>query len=188
MDRKNANFLAATAFVIVAIQARVLAALGQPFICACGHIKLWEGDLASPELSQHLTDWYSFTHILHGVMFYFLLWLAAPRAPAPTRLLMALAMEACWEIAENTPYIIHLYRQQALAQGYSGDSIVNSLSDTLMMALGFLAAWRLPTRAAIALFVTMEIALAFAIRDNLTLNMLNLLHRFEAVDRWQRGG
>lgn len=175
----------AIAALIVAAQAGALAWLGQPLTCKCG-FALWEGDMRSSGLSQQLADWYSLTHIGHGLMFYFLLRLVARRLSVPKRFLIALAMEATWEVAENLPAVIQLYRQQALAQGYVGDSIVNSLSDTAMMSTGFLFAARLPPRAALALFVAIEAGLAFTVRDNLTLNMLNFIHRFEAVDRWQR--
>lgn len=180
----NLAFVAIAAS-IVAFQAGALFLLGQPLICACG-FRLWEGDMHSSGLSQQLTDWYSFTHVSHGLMFYFLLWVVARKAPVSTRFLLALGAEAAWEVIENLPAVIQLYRRQALAQGYSGDSIANSLSDTAMMATGFLLAARLPLRAALALFVAMEIGLAIAVRDNLALNMLNFIHRFEAIDRWQR--
>jgi len=183
----NTTLFAAILLAIIAFQAAALGFLGQPPICVCGQIKFWEGDVFSSGTSQHLSDWYSFTHLLHGVMFYFLLWFVARTLPVSRRFLLALGLEAGWEIIENLPVVIQLYRQQATAQGYVGDSIVNSLSDTLMMALGFIAAWRLPPRVTLALFIAIEFALAFAIRDNLTLNMLNLIHRFEIVDHWQRG-
>lgn len=173
---------------IVLLHAAALHVMGQPLICACGTVKLWEGDVLSSGNSQHLADWYSFTHIEHGFLFYFLTSLAAPRLPPLQRLLLAIGLEATWEIAENTPFVIDAYRQQALAQGYSGDSIVNSLSDLVMMTLGFLLAWRAPARAVIGAVLVVEIGLAVAIRDNLTLNILNFLAPIEAVARWQSGG
>lgn len=169
-------------------QVGVLWLLGQPPICACGYVKLWEGNVRSSGASQHLTDWYSVTHVLHGFAFYLLAWIALPRQPARTRFLLALFAEVGWEILENTPVVIHAYRKQALAQGYFGDSIVNSLSDTLMMSLGFAIAARAPVWSVIALALAMEIGTAYAIRDNLTLNLLNFIHPFEAVRRWQSGG
>jgi len=121
------------------------------------------------------------------VLFYLLTWLLFPRLPAPQRLLIAIGLEVAWEIAENTPLVIRLYRRQALAQGYSGDSVINSLSDTLAMTLGFLLAWRLPTASVVALAVVTEIVLGLAIRDNFTLNALNFIHQFEFVRLWQSG-
>jgi hypothetical protein len=181
---RNVILIAAAA---LAFQAAALWALGQPLLCACGYFKLWEGDVASPGLSQQLTDWYSFTHIVHGTLFYLLVWIAAPRLPVAQRFLIALALEVGWEIAENTPVAIRLYRKQALAQGYFGDSIVNSIVDTLAMILGFLLAWRLPVAIVVALSVLLEIGLAVAIRDNFALNVLNFIYPFEFVHRWQSG-
>lgn len=172
----------------LAAQAVVLWLLGQPPICTCGYIKLWENDVRSAGASQHLADWYSITHILHGFAFYLLAWLARPRWPARARFLLALLAEVGWEILENTPYVIHAYRQQALAQGYVGDSIVNSLSDVLMMSLGFAIAARAPVWSVVALGVFMEVGTASAIRDNLTLNLFNFIYPTEAVHRWQSGG
>lgn len=172
----------------LALQGGALLFLVQPPVCACGYIKLWEGDVLSAGNSQHLTDWYSFTHVLHGALFYLLTWLAFPALPAGGRLLIAVGPEAVWEIAENTPLVIQLYRSQALAQGYSGDSVLNSISDTLMMAPGFLLAWRLPLWSVVALAATTEIALDLEIRDNLTLNLLNFIHPFEIITRWRNGG
>ena len=132
------------AVALVAVQALVLFVLGQPLIAADGHVKLWEGVVLSPGNSQHITDWYTFSHILHGMLFYGLVWLVFRKRPVGGRFLMCVGLEAGWEILENTPMVIDHYRQQALAQGYTGDSIINSVSDNVAMMLGFLAAWRLP--------------------------------------------
>ena len=178
----------ALAAAAVALQVVTLHLLGQPLICRCGYVKLWEGAVLSSGTSQHLTDWYSFTHIIHGVVFYLLTWIAAPRLPAPQRFLIALFAEAGWEILENTPYVINVYRQQALAQGYVGDSILNSVSDVAMMSIGFLLAWRLPASATVALAIGLELFVGWSIRDNLTLNLLNFIHEFEFIKHWQNGG
>lgn len=182
-----ARAVLAAALAALAFQAGALWALGQPFLCACGELKLWEGDISSSSLSQQLTDWYSFTHIIHGVLFYFLVWLAAPRLSVSQRFLIALALEVGWEILENTPFVIRHYRKQALAQGYAGDSIVNSLVDTLMMASGFFVAWRLPILLLVALSVVLEIGVALSIRDNFTLNVLNFVFPLQFIHRWQSG-
>jgi hypothetical protein len=173
---------------LIALQAAVLLSFGQPPICTCGYVKLWEGVVLSPGNSQHLTDWYSFSHVIHGMLFYAITWVAFPRAPVAYRLLMALGVEVAWEITENTPWIIGRYREQALAQGYSGDSILNSLMDSLCMVFGFVLARRLPVWSTVALALAMEILVAYAIRDNLTLNILNLLYPLDFVHRWQSGG
>jgi hypothetical protein len=176
-----------TTLALVALQALVLFLLGQPPIAADGHIKLWEGVVLSAGNSQHITDWYTFSHILHGLLFYGLAWLALRRQPVGVRFLAAVGLEAGWEILENTPMVINHYRQQALAQGYTGDSILNSVCDNLSMMLGFLLAWRLPIWGAIALGLGMEIFVALCIRDNLTLNILNLIHVFPPIADWQSG-
>lgn len=169
-------------------QVAALFFFGQPAICGCGYVKLWEGDVLSPGTSQHMADWYSLTHVVHGFIFYLLTWLAAPRAPASQRLLLAIGVEALWEILENSSFFVQLYRQQALAQGYTGDSVINSVSDVFMMSIGFVLAWRLPVWAVVGLAAAMEIGLALAIRDNLTLNLLNFIYPTEAIHRWQSGG
>ena len=166
-------------FIIVALimlQALLLLALGRPLICTCGTIKLWEGSVSGPENSQHLTDWYTSTHIIHGIVLYLLLWLVAPRAPIAFRFIVAVAFEVAWEVIENTPVIIERYRQMALAQGYVGDSVVNSIGDTLAAAIGFAGASVLPAWASVVLLVAVELFVAYMIHDNLTLNVIHLIY------------
>jgi Protein of unknown function (DUF2585) len=184
MRWRNVALLAAA---LLTLQALVLLSFGQPFLCTCGTVKLWEGVVSSAGNSQHLTDWYSFSHIIHGIIFYAILHLLAPRLPVQVRLLIALALEGAWEVLENTPWMIERYRQQALAQGYSGDSVINSISDALMQVFGFGLAWRLPVWTVVSLAVALELFAGYAIRDNLTLNVLNLLYPFEFVRKWQAG-
>ena len=171
--------------ILIAIQAAVLFAMGRPLICACGFVKFWEGNVLSAEMSQHLFDWYSFSHIVHGFLFYLGLRLMFRRAPFWPRLLVAVGIEAAWEIAENTSWVIEAYRQQALAQGYVGDSIINSLFDTASMMTGFVLARFLPIVASVVVVVLLEGFAAYAIHDNLTLNVLNFIHPFDVVTRWQ---
>lgn len=173
---------------LVAVQALTLFLLGQPPICECGYIKFWEGVVLGSGNSQHLTDWYTFSHIIHGFLFYFALWFFFPRMSLATRFFLAVGIEAGWEIIENTPMIIDHYRQQALAQGYIGDSILNSVMDTLAMAVGFLMAWRFPIWVVIALGIGMELFVGYAIRDNLFLNILGFFYQFEFINNWQSGG
>jgi hypothetical protein len=172
----------------IAFQAVVLLAMGQPPICECGYVRLWNGIVASPENSQQLTDWYTFSHVIHGLAFYCLLWLVAPGTPLGIRFALALGLEVGWEIIENTPAVIQRYRQSALAQGYSGDSVINSVVDTIAMALGFFLARILATWKSIALAVAMELFVLVMIRDNLTLNIIQLLHPSERLSQWQQGG
>lgn len=161
--------------------------MGRPPICTCGTVALWEPSATSAHTSQMLADWYSPSHFIHGLLFYWLLWLAVRRWPVERRFLAALAVEIAWELVENTPLIIDRYREATMALGYTGDSVINSLSDIAMMALGFLAARRLPVWASIALILLLELAALVVIRDNLTLNILMLLAPSDAIRAWQAG-
>ena len=181
------------AAALVALQAAILHGFGQPLIAASGRILLWVNNPFSPETSQQLADWYSFSHIIHGFIFFGLLWLVAPRLPLGARLLLAMGIEIGWEITENTPAVIQHYRKQALAAGYVGDSILNSVSDTFMMSTGFFLASRARASTVIALAIGLEVFTACAIRDNLTLNVLNLIAParwapIQVIHDWQAGG
>lgn len=173
------------AFALLAVQATVLSLMGQPLLAAIG-FRLWAGNPLGPDNSQQLTDWYSFSHIIHGFIFYGLLKLAAPRLPFTTRLLLAMSVEIGWEFAENSPFVIDAYRRQALAAGYRGDSVINSLSDTMMMALGFFLASRLPWWLLLLLAVAMEALAITMIRDGLILNILNFAVSWPALEQWQQ--
>lgn len=172
---------------ILALQALILYLFGQPAICDCGYVKLWEGVVISSGNSQHLTDWYTFSHVIHGILFFLALTYFFPRLPLLARLAIAIGVEAAWEVLENTPMVIEHYRQQALAAGYVGDTILNSVSDTVMMAAGFLFAYRVPLWMSIALCVLFELFVLYMIRDNLTLNVLNLVYPTEFLGSWQAG-
>ena len=173
---------------LLVLQGLVLWLMGQPGICACGDIKLWEGVVLGPGNSQHLTDWYTFSHFIHGLLFYWFLTLLAPKLSVGMRLVIALGVEVSWEILENTPWLIEHYRQQALAQGYTGDSIINSVSDSIFMLLGFAAARLLPVWGSIALALGLESVSLWYIRDGLALNVVNLLHPFDFISTWQSRG
>lgn len=173
---------------LILFQAVALYLMGQPDICECGYVKLWEGAVVSSGNSQHLSDWYTPSHIIHGLLFYLGLWLLFPKRSVWFRLMLALGIEIGWELFENTDFIINRYREQALAQGYTGDSVINSLSDTLAMVGGFLFASRFAVWASIALLIVFEMFVGYSIRDNLTLNIVQLVHPIQALSNWQSGG
>ena len=172
----------------------ILLAMGRVPICNCGTIKLWWGVVQSAENSQHIADWYSFSHVIHGLLFYFfahLLWrrwgLFGGR-PAAWALPIAVAFEAFWELLENSPLIIERYRAVTVSFGYSGDAVINSLADIGFMALGFWIASKLPVWASVAMAIAFELFTLAMIRDNLALNVLMLVWPLDAVRTWQAGG
>jgi Protein of unknown function (DUF2585) len=179
----RALYLAVPAIIV--LQALVLYAVGRVPICACGTVKLWHGAVQSSENSQHIFDWYTLTHVVHGFGFYFLTWLAFRDAPFVLRLAVAVLIEGAWEVIENTDFVINRYRTGTIALDYFGDSIINSVADTVSMIAGFVLAARLPVRNTIAAAITLELTLAYLIRDNLTLNIIMLVHPLDVIKAWQ---
>jgi hypothetical protein len=179
---------AAAAILILVATASILLLMGRPPICTCGSIELWVGEANSSKTSQMLSDWYSASHIVHGLLFYAGLWLFFRKWPVERRFLAALLIEASWEVIENTPMVINRYREETAALGYTGDSVLNSMSDIAMMGVGFLIARRLPAWAAICVVIGLELVPLIVIRDNLTLNIWMLLAPNEALKTWQSGG
>lgn len=176
------------AAAIFAAQVAALRLMGQPWICDCGVVKLW-GVAGTSDNSQQIADWYTLSHVVHGLLFWGALWLALPaRVGLAPRLAIAVAVEAAWELFENTDFVINRYRDATISLDYFGDSVLNSAFDTIWMALGFLIASRLSWKAGLAVVLALELAAAVAIRDNLTLNILMLLAPSEAVKAWQAGG
>jgi hypothetical protein len=166
----------------------------RPPVCACGYVALWHGTVQSSGNSQHITDWYSPSHFTHGLIMYGLAWLLWRKwalfggRPARWALPIAVAVEAAWEVIENTPMVIDRYRAVTVSWGYSGDSIVNSASDIGWMIVGFLFASRVPAWVSIALALGLELLTLWTIRDNLTLNVIMLFWPLEAIRQWQAMG
>jgi hypothetical protein len=174
-----AGFIGATALLLYT--------MGQPLICKCGYVKLWHGVVVSSENSQHLSDWYTPSHIIHGILFFGLFTLILPKAGINLRLALSLALECAWEILENTDMIINRYRESTISLDYFGDSVINSSADILAMIVGFFLASRLPVWASVAMIIVVEAVTTYLIRDGLALNVLMLVWPLEAVKVWQGG-
>jgi hypothetical protein len=171
------------AVAILVATAAWLRFQGQPWWCACGGWNLSSWQVWSSHNSQHLVDPYSFSHVLHGLLFYALLC----RLPLSrgARFALALGIEAGWEVLENSEFIIRRYREATMSLDYFGDSVVNTLGDILFCALGYGVAARIPVRVSVALFVATELAMIATIRDSLLLNVLMLVWPLESVKHWQ---
>ena len=186
MARIDRRYWLGTILIFVVATA-ILFSMQRPPICTCGYVKLWEGVVNGPGNSQHLSDWYSFSHVIHGFLFYAGgIWLLR-RQPLGVLLMIASVLELAWEVAENSPVVIDRYRAATMAVGYSGDSILNSLSDGGMMIVGFLVASRLPWKATAAIAIAFELFTLAMIRDNLTLNVVMLVSPSEVIKTWQAG-
>lgn len=173
------------AAALLLLQIVILYFMGRIPICECGYVKLFEPGVNTPGNSQHLSDWYTPSHIIHGFLFFGLAWLLFRKQPIAMRLSFAVLIEAAWELLENSPLIIDRYRSATMALGYSGDSILNSAMDTVFMALGFFFAARMPVWVTVIVALVFELFTGWLIRDNLTLNVIMLLWPINAIKEWQ---
>lgn len=178
------KLLTSTVLVLLAL-ILVLHAEGRMFLCACGHFAVWVSDWCSSNTSQQLLDPYSFTHVLHGFLFFWLIALLFKRMPGGWQFLLALLLESAWEVFENTSFVINKYRTETAALGYQGDTIVNSLGDLACALIGFFIARRLGVRWSLIVFVLIEVVLTFWIHDSLLLQILMLVRPIEAIKFWQ---
>ena len=172
--------------LLIAMSA-ILFIMGREPICTCGYIKLWHGIVISSENSQHIFDWYTFTHIAHGLILYAIISFVRPKLSIGKKILIALAFESAWEILENTDMVINRYRAATISLDYYGDSMVNSLGDAAAMLAGFWFAAKQYIWLSILLFIIIEAALGIIIRDNLTLNIIMLINPLDAIKIWQSG-
>jgi hypothetical protein len=176
------------AVVAVLLTGAIELGMGRSPLGPDGRFAFWESNIWSSAQSQRLADPYSFSHVVHGLLFYAILWLVARRMPARYRFVIAVLLEASWEVLENSPIIIDRYRAVTIALGYEGDSVLNSMSDVLMMSLGFVLAWRARVFISVAAVLVMEVGCLLWVRDNLTLNIVMLVHPIEAIKAWQMSG
>jgi Protein of unknown function (DUF2585) len=172
---------------IILFTAAWLLWIGREPWCKCGYVKLWHGQVVSSENSQHITDWYTPSHIIHGFLFFGALWLVARRLSFGWRLVIATLVECAWEIVENSEAVIERYRSVTISLDYFGDSVLNTVCDVLAMILGFWLAAKLPVWATVALILIFEIVTIWIIRDGLALNVLMLLYPLDWVGEWQAG-
>ena len=173
---------------LILLTAVYLLWIGREPICKCGYVKLWHGQVVSSENSQHLSDWYTPSHIIHGFLFFGALWLVARRLSLGWRLAIATLVECAWEVVENSNAVIERYRSVTISLDYYGDSVINTVFDVLAMMLGFWLASRLPVWATVALIILFEAVTIWLIRDGLALNVLMLLYPLESVAAWQAAG
>ena len=182
---RHQTFWFAACFAVLLIQIVAEYMMGRTPICTCGYVKLWEGTVNSSGNSQHMSDRYTPSHIIHGFIFYGIAHLVLRGKPIAMRLLLALVIESGWELLENSPVIIDRYRTATISLDYYGDSILNSAMDTVFMVVGFFFASRAPVALTVAIAIFFELFTGYVIRDNLTLNVVMLIWPIEAIKTWQ---
>jgi hypothetical protein len=187
MINKQSKYLSITITLIIIATSFLLHLEGRSLICTCGKLFFWVGNIWSPDNSQHLFDPYSFTHLLHGFLFYWLMLLAARKIPNNWQLIIPVTTESIWEIVENSNFVINRYREATFALGYQGDTVINSISDIVVCSIGFIIAKGLGLKKSFVVFAITEIILLFWIRDNLTLNIIMLIYPVEEIKQWQMG-
>ena len=175
-------------FILFVIAAITLNFQGRVWWCEAGDYVPWSWEIWSRHNSQHLIDPYTFTHILHGVAEFWIISLIFRKVPLAWRLAIAVGIEGTWEVVENTNTVIQRYREATISLDYYGDSIINSISDMISCATGFLIAYKIRFWRSLALFLLTEIVLILCIRDSLLINILMLFYPIEALKAWQAGG
>ena len=183
-DRTTVFQIVAVGMVLL-LMIVLLRAQGRLLLCACGHFEIWTSDTCSSNNSQQLFDPYSFTHVLHGFLFFYLVVLVFSRLRRGWQLVLALALEAAWEVFENSSFVIDRYRTATAALGYQGDTVVNSIGDLACALIGFLIARQVGIRGSLILFVLLELILVFWIHDSLLLQILMLIWPIETLKSWQ---
>jgi hypothetical protein len=173
------------ALLVTLSTAGILLGMGRVPYCECGFVSLWTGTVNGPENSQQLSDWYAPSHFIHGVLFFSFLFLILRRTSIGFRFVIAIILEASWEIFENSPFIINRYREATIAVGYTGDSVINSIADIAFMSLGFLFARYIPVWLSVALVIFLELFVGYMIHDNLFLNIVMLVYPLDIIKVWQ---
>lgn len=182
LNTRVSGYLVLALFVVT---VSILRAMGRVWYCSCGYIKLWEGNTWSADNSQHISDWYTFSHLIHGFIFYFLLQKFFPKWSVGSKLVAAIFVETVWEVLENSPVIINRYRATTISLEYFGDSILNSSFDIIASIVGFFLARKLPVWVSIVLILVMELGVGYMIKDNLFLNVVMLIYPFSTIKAWQ---
>lgn len=185
----NKKLVIATAITLPLLAGLAMYLMGREIICTCGYVKLWHGVVVSSENSQHIFDWYTFTHVVHGLAFFLLLSIVekitGKKISLTSKFLTAVFLESSWEVLENTDMIINRYRAATISLDYFGDSIINSFGDIVAMIIGFWVAAKKPIWFSISVFLILEIGLIFAIKDSLIINIIMLIFPVEAIKIWQ---